>query len=143
MKLVVIESPFAGDVDRNVAYARAAIRDCLRRGEAGYASHLFYPQVLDDANPNERALGIKAGFCWGERAELRTFYVDCGLSAGMRLGMREAIRLKQRTEIRSLRFVPMTSWLSALGDLSPEDRSVWTDLIDEASPTFVDSVNPG
>ena len=40
MKLVVVESPYAGDVETNVRYARAAIRDCLMRGEAPFASHL-------------------------------------------------------------------------------------------------------
>lgn len=44
MKLVIVESPYAGDVKTNVAYARAAIRDCLMRGEAPYASHLLYTQ---------------------------------------------------------------------------------------------------
>ena len=51
MKLVILESPFAGDVKRNTAYARAALRDSLLRGEAPIASHLLYTQdgVLDDA----------------------------------------------------------------------------------------------
>lgn len=29
MKLVVVESPFADDIDANAAYARACMRDCL------------------------------------------------------------------------------------------------------------------
>jgi hypothetical protein len=44
MKLVIIESPYAGDVEPNVAYAKAAVLDCLSRGEAPYASHLFFTQ---------------------------------------------------------------------------------------------------
>lgn len=43
MKLVVIESPYAGDVERNLRYVRAAMRDCLLRGEAPFASHALYP----------------------------------------------------------------------------------------------------
>ncbi len=52
MRRAIIESPFAGDVERNVRYARAAMRDCLMRRETPYASHLLYTQegVLDDAN---------------------------------------------------------------------------------------------
>lgn len=63
MRLVVLESPYAGDVERNVRYARAAVRDCLDRGEAPIASHLLYtqPGVLDDLVPAERAMGIEAG----------------------------------------------------------------------------------
>lgn len=51
---VLIESPYAGDVERNIHYAREAVLDCLKRGEAPYASHLFFPQVLDDLKPEER-----------------------------------------------------------------------------------------
>src|SRR5690606_21487830 len=38
---VIVESPYAGDVETHVAYARAALRDCLSRGEAPIASHLL------------------------------------------------------------------------------------------------------
>jgi hypothetical protein len=49
MRRVIIESPYSGDVETNVAYARAALRDCLSRGEAPLASHLLYTQP--GANP--------------------------------------------------------------------------------------------
>ena len=70
MKRVIIESPYAGDVERNLRYARAAMKDCLHRGEAPYASHLLYTQegVLDDDVPGERKLGISAGLSWGKIA---------------------------------------------------------------------------
>jgi hypothetical protein len=63
MKKVLIESPYAGDVERNEKYARACMRDCFERGEAPFASHLLYtqPGVLDDTLHHERALGIDAG----------------------------------------------------------------------------------
>lgn len=32
MKLVILESPFAGDVEANIEYARACVRDSLPRG---------------------------------------------------------------------------------------------------------------
>lgn len=55
MRMVIVESPYAGDIERNVAYARACIADCLKRGEAPFASHLLYtqPGVLDDGVPAE------------------------------------------------------------------------------------------
>jgi hypothetical protein len=85
MRLVILESPYAGDVDRNVAYARAALADSLRRGEAPIASHLLYtqPGVLDDDVPDERRLGIDAGLAWGRVADAAVFYVDLGMSRGM------------------------------------------------------------
>lgn len=87
MRRVILESPYAGDVEANVAYARACLRDCLERGEAPIASHLLYiqPGVLDDDNPEERALGIAAGLAWSDTfvCEGAVFYTDRGWSKGM------------------------------------------------------------
>jgi hypothetical protein len=57
-RLVIVESPFAGDVAANLSYGRRCMADCLRRGEAPFASHLLYtqPGVLDDSLPEERQL---------------------------------------------------------------------------------------
>ena len=56
MRLVIIESPYAGDIEKNVEYARACVRDSLSRGEAPIASHLLYtqPGILKDEIPSER-----------------------------------------------------------------------------------------
>jgi hypothetical protein len=104
MKLVIIESPYAGDIERNVRYARACLRHSLGKGEAPYASHLIYtqPGVLRDANPGERAHGIAAGFAWGEKADLTAVYTDLGVSKGMEAGIAEADRVGRRVEYRSL-----------------------------------------
>lgn len=64
MKLVIIESPYKGDVERNKLYLRACIRDCINRGESPYASHRMLTDALDDTDPVERAIGIKAGLSW-------------------------------------------------------------------------------
>lgn len=87
MKRVIIESPYAGDVDRNVGYLRQCIIDCLRRGEAPFASHRMYTDALDDLLPGERMLGINAGFAWRAAAELSVFYADYGYSSGMQLAL--------------------------------------------------------
>lgn len=85
MRLVIIESPYAGDVEANVAYARACMRDSLNRGEAPIASHLLYtqPGILRDDVPEERQWGIDAGLAWRRVADLAVFYVDRGWSRGM------------------------------------------------------------
>lgn len=92
MKLVVLESPFAGDIEQNIAYARRAVRDCLLRGEAPIASHLLFtqPAVLDDAVPGERALGMEAGWAWIRVAEACVVYEDRGISKGMEEGIERA-----------------------------------------------------
>jgi len=94
VRLVVIESPFAGDVERNTRYARACLLDCYQRGEAPIASHLLGPQVLDDNDPEQRRMGIEAGLAWAECADASAFYIDLGWSNGMkaaltRVGTRE------------------------------------------------------
>jgi hypothetical protein len=85
MRLVIIESPYAGDIERNVAYARACMRDSLNRGEAPIASHLLYtqPGILRDEVPEERQWGIDAGLAWRRVAEAAVFYVDRNWSGGM------------------------------------------------------------
>lgn len=104
MKLVLIESPYAGDVEANVAYAKRCMRDCLHRGEAPYASHLLLTQegILDDAVSADRALGIEAGLAWGARADLTAVYVDHGVSSGMAHGIRRAIDDNRLIELRTL-----------------------------------------
>jgi hypothetical protein len=84
-RLVIIESPYAGDVAGNVAYARAALRDSLGRGEYPIASHLLYtqPGVLNDDIPAEREWGINAGLAWRQVAQKAVFYTDRGWSSGM------------------------------------------------------------
>lgn len=92
MRLVIIESPYAGDVDQNVRYARACVRDSLLRGEAPIASHLLYTQegVLDDNIPRERQHGIDAGLAWRAVAEASVVYTDKGISRGMEYGIAAA-----------------------------------------------------
>jgi hypothetical protein len=106
--LVVIESPFAGDsfkeVERNISYARSAMRDSLLQGEAPFASHLLYtqPGVLDDTITDERTRGIKAGLLWGYHAKRVAVYTDLGISKGMRLGIEHAQRNGTEVVFRSL-----------------------------------------
>lgn len=107
MRLVILESPHAPSkertVEENIAYAQKCLRDCLLRGEAPIASHLLYTQrgVLDDTNPEERALGIEAGLCWGRFAQATVVYTDRGMSSGMLEGMARAKREDRPVELRS------------------------------------------
>ena len=114
MRLVLVESPFACIVGtpeerrlgvlRNVTYARLACHDCYRRGEAAYASHLFYtqPHILDDDVAEERAFGIDAGLAWGKSAEASAFYIDLGVSRGMEYGRKNALAAGRPALMRSL-----------------------------------------
>lgn len=85
MKRVILESPFAGNVVKNIRYARQCVKHSLSLGEAPIASHLLYTQkgILNDDIEEERRLGIDAGLAWKEVAEAQVFYVDFGMSKGM------------------------------------------------------------
>lgn len=104
MVKVIVESPYAGEVERNVEYARRAVRDCLLRGEAPIASHLLYtqPGVLLDCLADERALGIEAGLVWGRCAEKTVVYEDYGRSNGMNLGIKRAEAEGRPVEVRRI-----------------------------------------
>jgi len=113
MKLVIVESPFAGelgldldgdDVENNLRYARAAMRDSISRGEAPFASHVLYtqPGVLCDRVPDERQLGIDAGMAWGRVAHATVVYTDLGISPGMRQGITCAQENHRPVEYRTL-----------------------------------------
>lgn len=105
MRLVILESPYAGRLEDNITYARACVRDSLLRGEAPIASHLLYtqPNILDDSNPHERSLGIKAGHAWLAAAEAVVIYQDYGLSEGMILGIAAGHAANIPVEFRNIR----------------------------------------
>jgi len=104
VRLVILESPYAGDIDAHTEYARACLRDCLLRGESPLASHLLYTQlgVLRDKVPEERQMGIRAGLAWARVADATVVYVDHGVSAGMRQGIQKAKELGRPVETRRL-----------------------------------------
>ncbi len=81
--IVIVESPYAGDTERNHVYCVRACADCFRRGETHFASHLIYPHVLDELKPEERERGIAAGYEFWHAARKIVFYVDYGWSPGM------------------------------------------------------------
>lgn len=105
---VIVESPYGSPDpeirERNVAYARAALRDCILRGESPYASHLLYtqPGILVDEVPEERQLGIDAGFVWRSLAKKTVVYQDLGISKGMEYGIKHAQSIGHEIEYRSL-----------------------------------------
>ncbi len=74
------------------------------RGEAPFASHAIYtlPGVLRDDDPEERALGIRAGFAYRPAVEATIVYTDLGISPGMEAGIKDAALYNRIVEKRSL-----------------------------------------
>lgn len=116
MKKVVVESPFGRNIDgskctpaeydRNRRYLNRCLADCLKRNETPYASHRFFPGILDDTNLEERKLGIAAGLVWGACAEKCVVYVDHGLTEGMHTGIARYTSLGIPVEMREIGVEP-------------------------------------
>jgi hypothetical protein len=104
LPLVMIESPFAGDVDTHIKFARACMRDSLNKGESPFAIHLLYTQegILNDDLPDERNLGIEAGLAWGKHASKTVVYTNLGISPGMEKGIQRAKEEGREIEYRVL-----------------------------------------
>ena len=64
MRRVFLCSPYRGAVARNVALAREAGRRILLAGDTVFVPHLYLPQMLDDDDPREREIGLRAGLAW-------------------------------------------------------------------------------
>ena len=112
---VILESRFSADTTeglvRNNKFTLACMRDCFLKGEAPYASHVIYAQthILDDFIANERALGMHAGFLWGDLGEKTVVYTDLGISTGMKMGIEHANLMNRKIEFRELGFIPKVS----------------------------------
>lgn len=104
MKRVIIESPFRGEnayqQERNRRYALECMKDSMLRNEAPFLSHLLYTQILNEAIPEERELGINTGLTWGNVADITAVYTDNGITVGMQLGINHAIENGRPVEYR-------------------------------------------
>ena len=92
-KLIYIASPYAGDVEDNVAFAKLACRFAIGQGHTPIAVHLHYPQMLDDGDPAERELGLRLGHRVLRACDELWAFGD-RLSAGMKREIEEAKTLE-------------------------------------------------
>ena len=91
---VYVASRYAGD---EVANTTAAIGYCRRVIQDGYmpiASHLLYPQILDDKNPAERELGLSFGLALLQMCD--EVWVFGKVTKGMAGEIEEAKKLKKQ-----------------------------------------------
>ncbi len=91
---IYVASKYAGDVDANVA---ATITYCRRVIDEGYmpvASHLLYPQILNDSDPKERDLGLLFGLALLRMCD--EVWVFGTVSPGVAREIEEAKRLKKK-----------------------------------------------
>lgn len=99
--IVYICSPFAGDIEKNVAAARTYSRFAVKRGYIPIAPHLLFPQFLNDANPDERELGLFFGNAIMSKCS-EVWVFGSRISSGMKAEIRRAkwknYRLRYFTE---------------------------------------------
>ena len=93
-KKTILESPYFGNIEKNVEYARKCLKDSLDRDECPFASHLLYTQVLDDRDKKQRWQGMSQAFEWYQHADQMVLYIDLGISKGMLLGVKQATKHK-------------------------------------------------
>jgi uridine kinase len=148
MKRVILESPFAGNTERNINYARLCLRDSLLRGEAPIASHLLYtqPNVLDDKIKEERNNGILAGLAWGCVAEATVVYTDFGISKGMQGGIERARLEKRLVEYRQLlekkEDLPMRMVIGLIGE-NRSGKGTFVEILKAIIPSSITIVRIG
>lgn len=76
---IYVASKYAGDVETNTAAAVRYCKHVIDQNGIPIASHLLYPQMLDDSKPEERELGLMFGlsllaicdevWCFGDVSE--------------------------------------------------------------------------
>lgn len=76
-------------------YLQCAMLNALSLGEAPLATHALFAasNILDDADPADRELGMNAGMRWYAYANYVVVYADYGISTGMQLGIDMATAL--------------------------------------------------
>jgi hypothetical protein len=89
MKRIFVCSAFAGDIMANITKAQEYCRRVIDEGHAPFAPHLLYPQMLDEANPADRAKGIACGLAWLEFCD--EMWVFSKVSDGMQQEILEAM----------------------------------------------------
>lgn len=99
--IVYICSPYAGEIEKNVAAARKYSRFAVDSGFIPIAPHLLFPQFLNDGDPKERQLGLFFGNALMSKCSEVWVFED-KISSGMDTEIRRAkwknYRLRYFTE---------------------------------------------
>ena len=91
-KLVYIASPYAGDIQKNVEFAKAACRYAMEQNCTPVAVHLLYPQFLDDHDSIQREAGLRMGHRVLETCD-ELWLCGSRISTGMAMELQEAQKL--------------------------------------------------
>ena len=92
-KRVYMASPYAGDIEANTSSAVNYCKFIIEKGCMPVASHLLYPQMLNDSDPQERFLGTMFGLALLRDCR-EVWFFGTGMSPGMKREYEEAKRLR-------------------------------------------------
>ena len=92
-KKIYVASKYAGDVEANAKAAVGYCRYVISRKCIPIASHLLYPQILDDADPDEREMGLMFGLSLLAVCDEVWCFGDISGSEGVRQEITEAKKL--------------------------------------------------
>ena len=91
---IYVVSKYAGDVATNKENAVRFCRYVIDRGNMPVASHLLYPQILDDSSPHEREMGLMFGLALLALCDEVWIFTENGeISSGMKREIEEATQL--------------------------------------------------
>lgn len=106
---VYIASKYKGNIPVNTGNAVLACRFAVKKGCMPVASHLLYPGILDDGDPEERLIGTMFGLemlGWCDEVWVITEDKEHkAVSEGMEREIREAMKLKKPVKYFSLQEV--------------------------------------
>lgn len=92
---VYIVSKYAGNVEQNTAAAISYARFAIEKKRLPVVSHLLYPQILDDSDPEQRELGLLFGQALLAICE-EVWVFGTEHSTGMQAEIHEARKLNKR-----------------------------------------------
>lgn len=93
MRIFYICSPYRGEIERNVSYAKELSRDVLLHGDCVITPHLYITQCLNDQNPSERLIGCTAALELLAKCDGVIVGERFGISPGMEAEIKQAKQL--------------------------------------------------
>lgn len=102
----IIETPFKSTNivlrNENLLYTNLVSRVLLKQGTSTLFFHTLYTQHLDDDSAEERNLGLEMSFMHHSHVDKKVVAIDRGISTGMGLGIKDAMKKGTPVEYFSL-----------------------------------------
>lgn len=93
MKKIYVVSPYAGEIEKNVANAISYCKYVMEQGYMPLASHLYFTRLTDDNIPEERRVGLAMGLELLAMCDEAWVFYDSFISSGMAGEIKEAGKL--------------------------------------------------